>query len=92
MEDAWSIPRPGHLTWRKLDSVGRLEANLVSRFAQSEQLAFNRGHNEAAGRETILRKELNQARRQHGVPDHLCKSISENRNLKRSSPGWWSRH
>eukprot|EP00971_Amphidinium_carterae_P270713 5372310-Amphidinium_carterae.1 len=45
-----------------LEDVSRIEADLVSRFAQSVQLAFTRGHSQGSSRATVLQTNLDQSR------------------------------
>eukprot|EP00971_Amphidinium_carterae_P129081 2557016-Amphidinium_carterae.2 len=42
-------------------------ANLVNRFTQSEQFAYNRGHSHGTSRQSVLQQELDEARRQHSA-------------------------
>eukprot|EP00971_Amphidinium_carterae_P090638 1794216-Amphidinium_carterae.1 len=50
-----------------MEEVGRFETNLVNRFSQSEQLAYNRGHSHGASHQSVLQHELGQARRTHSA-------------------------
>eukprot|EP00971_Amphidinium_carterae_P001774 35601-Amphidinium_carterae.1 len=49
-----------------LEDVSRFESNLVNRFTQAEQLAYNMGY-WAYPIATVLQTELDQSRRQFGV-------------------------
>eukprot|EP00971_Amphidinium_carterae_P074514 1472719-Amphidinium_carterae.1 len=67
-----SLEQEAHLEYNRartltLEEVSRFESNLVNRFTQGEQLAYNAGRNEGVTQLTMMRTELDQSRRQAGL-------------------------